>query len=116
MYPTDIPDSHSRTQAVTLSDGRVLLVGNQTAHTFDRGLYLVRDPLTIAVSPDGKDFTKVFALRSGVPSRQFSGIAGSGPMGHGYPSMIVHNGRIYVFYSINKESMAISIVPISAIK
>ena len=37
--PTDIPDSHSRAQALTLPDGRVLLVGNQIAHQFDKGLY-----------------------------------------------------------------------------
>ena len=118
MYPTDIPDSHSRAQAVRLSDGSVLLVGNQIAPEFDKGLYLVRNPLTISFSPDGEFFTKVFALRSGDPDRvkhRFTGIPGNGPAGFGYPSMIIHNDMIYVLYSINKEDIAITIVPLASI-
>jgi len=118
-YPTDIPDSHSRAQARRLSDGRVLLVGNQIAHKFDEGIYLSRDPLTIAVSPDGEFFTKVFALRSGGQDgtrHRIQRLPGQGPTGYGYPSMIIHNDMIYVLYSINKEDMAITVVPLSAIK
>ena len=119
MRPTNIPDSHSRAQALRLSDGRVLLAGNQIAHQFDKSLYLVRDPLTLAVSPNGETFTKVFALRSGgrtQPKHRFSGISGSTPAGYGYPSMVVHDGMLYVLYSVNKEDMAITIVPLSALE
>ena len=117
-YPTNIPDIPSRAEALRLPDGHVLLAGNQTAFRFDQqptGMY--RDPLTIAVSPDGKDFTKVFALRTGAPPTfRFSGITGRGAGQFSYPSMIVHNGKLYVLYSVNKEDMAISIVPLSAIR
>lgn len=118
MYPTDIPDSHSRAQVRRSPDGRLLLVGNQIAPRFDEGLYLVRDPLTIAVSPDGEFFTDVYALRSGgeaVPKHRFTGTPGSGPAGYGYPSMVLHDGMIYVLYSINKEDMAVTIVPLASI-
>ena len=118
FYPTDIPDSHSRAQALRLPDGRVLLVGNQIASQFDQALSLVRDPLTLAVSPDGEFFTKVFALRSGGrvrPSHRFTGIVNSRPAGYGYPSMLVHDGMIYVLYSINKEDIAISMAPLDAL-
>jgi len=119
VYPTDIPDSHSRGQAIKLSDGSVLLIGNQIAHQFDKGLYLKRDPLTVAFSPDGTYFTNVFALRSageaGI-SHRFSDIPGSKPAGYGYLSSITHNDTLYVCYTVNKEDIAISIVPLSLIK
>lgn len=117
-YPTDIPDSGSRAQAFRLPDGRVLLVGNQIAYKFDTGLRMSRDPLTLAVSPDGEFFTKVYALRwggSNPPKYRFSKITGRS-LGYGYPSMIVQGGMIYVLYSINKEDMAITSVPLDSIK
>ena len=116
-YPTDIPDSHSRAHALTLPDGRVLLVGNQVASRFDSGLFLSREPLTLAVSPDGEFFTKVFALRTDVLKKhRFSNITGRLVIGYGYPSMIVHNGMIYVLYSVNKEDMVITSVPLGSIQ
>jgi len=117
-YPTDIPDSHSRAQAKKLPDGRVLLVGNQIASEFDKGLYLSRDPLTISVSLDGVFFTHVFALRSGGQDgtkHRFRDVPGSRPTGYGYPSMVILDDMIYVLYSINKEDISITIVPLASI-
>ncbi len=117
--PTNIPDSHSRGEAVRLDDGRVLLVGNQTAQAFDKGLYRTRDPLTLAVSPDGEVFTRAYALRSAGDTplkRRFPGLPGCGPAGYGYPSMIVQDGTVYVLYSINKEDIAVSIVPLASLE
>ncbi|MFA5712965.1 MAG: exo-alpha-sialidase, partial [Bacteroidales bacterium] len=118
LYPTDIPDSHSRAEALTLPDGRVLLIGNQFTTKFDEGIYLQRDPLTLAVSEDGDIFNRVYSLRSGGAAgikRKFSGVPGSGPIGYGYPSMIYFENKIYALYSINKEDMAITIFPLSSI-
>src|SRR5690606_30168864 len=39
-HPTDIPDSPSRAQAITLKDGTVLLIGNQNVSVFDQPVYL----------------------------------------------------------------------------
>jgi len=120
LYPTDIPDSPSRAQALRLPDGRVLLAGNQIAPKLDSGLYMPRDPLTLSVSPDGEFFTKVFALRSGGSAKhtpRFSGITGrAAGTAYGYPSMIVHDGMIYVLYSVNKEDIAISMVPLASMQ
>ena len=114
-HPTDIPDSHSRAQTLRLPDGRVLLAGNQIAPRFDQGLSLARDPLTLAVSPDGEFFTKVFALRAGAPPQyRFLGITGRSK-GFAYPSMVIHDNMIYVLYSVNKEDIAISMVPLDAL-
>jgi hypothetical protein len=111
-YPTNIPDSPSRAQALTLDDGTVLLIGNQIAHTFDTALYLDRDPLTVAVSADGLVFDRVFALRADAPRQfRFAGIGGRN-LGFGYSSSLVHDGWLYTLYSIGKEDMAITRVPI----
>jgi hypothetical protein len=117
-HPTDIPDAPSRAQAHRLSDGRVLLIGNQIAPRFDSGLYLPRDPLTLSTSADGEAFDRVFALRAGASKGpRFSGITGRARgTAFGYPSMIIHNGVIHVLYSINKEDMAVSSVSLDSIK
>jgi hypothetical protein len=114
-YPSDIPDAPSRAQAISLDDGTVLLIGNQNASQFDQAAYLDRDPLTVSVSRDGYTFEKVYALRTGSPAGfRFSGIGGRNP-GFAYPSALVHKGWLYVLYSIGKEDMAITRVPLSAL-
>jgi hypothetical protein len=111
--PTDIPDSPSLTDSLTLGDGTVLLVGNQMAPEFDnpeKGHY-DRDPLMVSVSPDGRVFERAHALRCGghtyrVPQSQVKGRGG----GAQYPSAAVHDGTLYVQYSMGKEEIWISAV------
>jgi hypothetical protein len=118
--PTDIPDSPSLTDAVELPDGTVLLIGNQTAAAFDNpdqvGHY-PRDPLTVSVSSDGGyHFARVYALRCGVQAYRTpqSVVKGRGGGGQ-YPSALVHDGRLYVIYSMGKEDIAISQVALADI-
>jgi hypothetical protein len=54
---SSIPDSHSRTCASVLPDGRVFLIGNQVASG--------RSLLTLALSRDGLDFDHVVGLIGG---------------------------------------------------
>lgn len=117
--PTDIPDSPSLTDSVMLEEGTVLLVGNQMAPQFDNPheiRHYGRDPLTVAVSPDGYRFGKVYALRCGpheyrVPQSEIHGRGG----GAQYPSAMVHEGTLYVQYSMGKEDIGLSWVPLSEI-
>lgn len=114
-YPTDIPDSPSRAEALTLADGTVLLIGNQIAPEFERALYLNRDPITVAISDDGYTFDRVFALRTNARTQfRFTGVGGR-VHGYAYSQSIVHDGWLYTFYSISKEDMGITRVPLSAI-
>lgn len=114
-YPTDIPDSPSRAQGLTLDDGRVLLIGNQTVNQYDQALYQDRDPMTVAVSEDGYTFNRVYSLRTGSPTgHRFSGIGGRNP-GYAYSSSMVLDGWLYTAYSIGKEDMGITRVPLSAL-
>jgi hypothetical protein len=116
-YPTDIPDSPSLSTNVVLADGTVLLVGNQMAPEFDnpgQPFHYERDPLMVSVSADGYVFTRAYALRCGqqewhVPRKLVLGRGG----GAQYPSALVHDGQLYVQYSLGKEDVWVSRVPLS---
>ena len=111
-HPTDIPDSPSRAQALTLENGTVLLIGNQNVSYFDHALYLDRDPMTVSVSKDGYSFDRVYALRTNAPRHYlFEGVGGRN-FGYAYSSSIVLNDWLYTLYSIGKEEMAITRVPL----
>lgn len=113
FYPTDIPDSPSRAEALTLSDGTVLLIGNQNVSRFDDALYLDRDPITVSISEDGYTFDRVFALRTQArTSYRFTGIAGRNH-GYAYSMSIVHDGWLYTMYSASKEDLEITRVRLS---
>lgn len=111
--PTDIPDSPSLVCSAVLENGTVLLVGNQMAPEFDNpeAKHHSRDPLTVSISPDGLHFERVYALRCGVqqyriPQSECRGRGGGGQ----YPDAVVHDGRLYVVYSMGKEDIWVSSV------
>jgi len=114
-FPTDIPDSPSLTTTVTLEEGAILLIGNQMAPKLDNPdevSHYSRDPLTVSVSNDGKSFTRVFALRCGAQEFRITDVFGRGGGGQ-YPSALVHEGTLYVLYSMGKEDIAVSSVSLS---
>ena len=116
-YPTDIPDSPSLTTNAVLADGTVLLIGNQMAPAFDnpgKPDHYGRDPLLVSVSADGYTFSRAYALRCGqqewhIPRKLVRGRGG----GAQYPSALVHGKHLYVLYSMGKEDVWISRVPLS---
>ena len=117
LEPTDIPDSPSKAVTVNLSGDTVLLIGNQLAQELDNldsRRHYERDPLTISISPDGYRFERQLVLRweGGRRWRVPTGkIHGRGP-GCQYPAALVHEGVLYVIYSIGKEDVGISWVEI----
>ena len=100
--PTNIPDSHSRTCAAALADGRRWLVGAQLPKSGDR------TPLTLALSRDGLSWDRVWNLRG---SDTLPPIRYHGYPGFQYPSgMPTADGRLLVAYSVNKEDIAVTSV------
>lgn len=113
--PTDIPDAPSMTVNVQLTDGHVLLVGNQIATAFDdpERKFYDRVPLVVSISKDGYVFDRAFAVRTDKHRHRVDGVAGRGEGGGQYPSAIVQAGRLYVLYSMGKEDIVITEIPLT---
>jgi hypothetical protein len=114
--PTNIPDSPSRTHSGRLPDGRVFLLGNQISDPLekpDKPRHYRRDPLVISTSDDGKSFAWAAAVRSGAPPLRHKG-KGKGAGFH-YPFGTVVGDSLWIMYSVGKEDIEISRVPIAAL-
>jgi predicted neuraminidase len=80
---TALPNPNAGTDAVTLRDGRQVLVYNHTA----RG----RSPLNVAVSPDGRQWQAALVLE-----RE--------PGEYSYPAVIqTSNGRVHITYTWKRQ-------------
>lgn len=81
---TDLPNPNSGTDAVTLRDGRHLLVYNHT----DKG----RSPLNVAISADGKRWQSAAVLET-EPQKEFS-----------YPAVIqTGDGLVHITYTWKRQ-------------
>lgn len=93
LEPSGLPNPNSGTDAVTLRDGRHLLVYNHVApppETPSRG---VRYPLNVAVSNDGVSWRMVLTLED-QPM----------PSGYAYPAVIqTADGMVHITYTWNRE-------------
>jgi hypothetical protein len=108
---TNIPDSPSRAVAGRLPNGGVYLVGNQTWAALEgRG---GRDPLVLSTSRDGVTFDRAWIIRAGAPKMRHRG-RHKGP-GFQYPHATVVGDDLWVIYSINKEDVAVTRIPLALV-
>ena len=107
---TNIYDSPSKTVAGTLPAGKVFIIGN-----FLNELWL-RDPLLLATSEDGINFDKAYIIRAGAPQVMDKSQGDHKGPGFDYPNAIVVGDSIWVSYSICKEQIAVSRIPIDSLK
>ena len=90
MTKTSLPQNNSGTDAVTLKDGRQLLVYNHVLPPGDayKG---VRTPLNVAVSEDGENWSAALVLED-TPDSKFS-----------YPAVIqTSDGLVHIVYTWNR--------------
>ena len=93
--PIDVPNPNSGIDAVSLRDGRVVLVYNNTP----RG----RTPLNIAVSTDGEHF-RMFKTLEDQPGE------------YSYPSMIQgKDGDLHITWTWNRKKIKYARVPLAEI-
>lgn len=92
MEAVDLPNPNSGTDAVTLNDGRQLLIYNHKLRTKEnRG----RDLLNLAISTDGKNWTPVMTIEN-EPSEH----------GYAYPAIIqTSDGLVHATYTHNRRSV-----------
>ena len=94
----------------TLPNGEIYLIGNQIDVSGPHS----RDPLTISLSRDGKTFDWAAAVRHGTPPLRYPGHWKD--HGFQYPSAIVVGKSLWVIYSINKEDVAVSRIPLKELR
>lgn len=111
---TNIPDAPSLCSTVCTEEGCVILIGNQTSWEQEGVEHFPRDPLTVAVSPDGECFDRAWALVSNPAPHRLEGVIGRGP-GPQYPYAILHGNRLIVIYSQGKEDICVAEVELSAL-
>ena len=88
----DLPNPNSGTDAVTLRDGRQLIVYNHSGHYPDQPGKGPRWPLNVALSDNGVSWRKVLTLES-EPL----------PAGYAYPAVIQSaDGLVHVTYTYNR--------------
>ncbi|HZS07580.1 MAG TPA: sialidase family protein [Blastocatellia bacterium] len=87
LAETSLPNPNSGIDAVTLKDGRQLLVYNHVAPKTGRGGN--RAPLNVAISDDGKEWKPVLVLEPGPPEAEYS-----------YPAVIqTRDGLVHITYT-----------------
>lgn len=91
MTATELPNPNAGTDAVTLTDGRQLLVYN---HTVRKGPFPSgRNMLNVAVSRDGKDWKPVLTLERAEGE-------------HSYPAVIqTSDGSVHITYTYKRQSV-----------
>jgi predicted neuraminidase len=96
---TELPNPNSGTDAVTLRDGRHLLVYNHNVKPKDR------TPLNVAVSTDGKAWEAALVLESD-PAGQYS-----------YPAVIqTADGMVHVTYTWKRERIKHTVIDPAALR
>ena len=91
---TILPNPSSGTDAVTLADGRQLIVYNHSAHRIDEAKG-DRWPLNVAISDDGLDWRPVVTLET-EPNKS----------GYAYPAVIqAMDGFVHITYTVNREAI-----------
>lgn len=103
MSSSELPNPNSGTDAVTLADGRQLLVYN---HTLRRGDFPAnRNMINVAISSDGKTWKPVITLDREEKS-EFS-----------YPAVIqASDGKIHITYTWKRQSVKHVVLDPSKIK
>ncbi|MEO5712920.1 MAG: sialidase family protein [Luteolibacter sp.] len=94
LTATLLPNPNSGTDAITLADGRELIVYNHSAH---RPAEAKGDrwPLDVAVSDDGLDWHRVVTLET-EPCKN----------GYAYPAVIqAADGKIHITYTVNRQAI-----------
>lgn len=86
---TNIPDAKSKSAARVLSSGTTVLVSNACAAR-------KRNVLTVLMSRDGTKFDRGVVL------------CDEGQSAYAYPSVVEHDGRVWVIYSIDKRRIAVA--------
>ncbi len=108
---TSFPDACARTNAGKLPDGQVYVINNVLPLSPKKG---GRSLLAISLSRDGLNFDRMAVIRFLPPDQRYEGRAKS--VGYAYPHSVIIGADLWVIYSVNKEDIQISRIPLSELK
>jgi len=100
---TNFPEQGSRHHGLRLSNGLYAMLANPSP--------LERIPFSIALSRDGLVYDRIANVRAEETTARWTGRAKS--KGYHYMRGYEHDGKLYTIYSINKEDIEVTIVPLS---
>jgi predicted neuraminidase len=113
LAATELPNPNSGIDAVTLTDGRLLLVYNHSAHLPNWSGHGNRYPLDVAISRDGIKWKHVMTLEDEPPSNAPIQISSPtqdqqfdvfGDKGFSYPAVIqTSDGLVHITYTWNRR-------------
>ncbi len=103
---TNFPDAPARSNAGVLPDGTVYVISNIRNTGNMKGPLFPRDPLSISLSDDGLNFTRVMIISCGAKPARFAGRFKD--TGFEYPSSVVTGKELFIMYSVNKEDIRVS--------
>lgn len=104
---TNFPEADSRLLGLRLSTGHYVLLSNPNPWRY-------RVPISIAVSKDGLVYDRMANVRVEQTNKKYSGHAKA--PGYQYVRAVERDGRLWVIYSVNKEDVEISVVPLEEIE
>ncbi|HOU09979.1 MAG TPA: exo-alpha-sialidase [Clostridiales bacterium] len=104
VIPTQYPDTGARTSAGNLPDGRAYIIGNPGFRRFQ---------LCLSVSEDGYLFDRNFIVACEPRVMKYQGRAKG--RGFHYPDSCVAGEFLFVIYSLNKEDILVSKIPLAAL-
>lgn len=104
---TGFPDARAKTCGGVLPDGRAYIIGNPD----ERHL---RNPLVLSLAGDARTFDRAYIIRDEPTEVRYEGRY-KGP-GYQYPDSVIWGDRLCIVYSVNKEDVAVSLIPIEAIR
>ena len=105
--PTKFRHDNSMFTFGTLPDGRIYAVGNPAGDH-------VRNPLVLMIAQDGEHFAEWWTVRDDDVKRRFDGLYKGGTFG--YPETLVSDGFLYIAYSVNKEAIDVTRVPLKSLE
>jgi hypothetical protein len=100
---TNVPESGARHHGLRLSNGLYVLLVNPST----KG----RIPFSIAVSKDGLVYDRIANVRPEPTSARWQGRAKSA--GYHYMRGFEHQGQLATIYSVNKEDVEVTLIPLT---
>lgn len=106
---TNFPDTGARANSGQLPDGQFYVINNPLTMSARQG---GRQMLAISLSKDGLIFDRMAVIKFGTPGQRYEGKS-KGAGGFQYPHSEVVGEHLWVIYSVNKEDVEVTRIPLA---